>query len=73
MVHIFFQQCGFFKREKRKQVEDFKRKSRYSMRKSRLASVRSGKTGTGSVRSRVPEEERLTKKFDEMDDEQFTT
>lgn len=65
--------CGFFKREKRKQVEDFKRKSRYSMRKSRLASVRSGKTGTGSVRSRVPEEERLTKKFDEMDDEQFTT
>lgn len=43
------------------------------MRKSRLASVRSGKTGTGSVRSRVPEEERLTKKFDEMDDEQFTT
>lgn len=65
--------CGFFKREKRKQVEDFKRKSRYSMRKSRMASVRSGKTGTGSVRSRVPEEERLTKKFDEMDDEQFTT
>lgn len=65
--------CGFFKREKRKQVEDFKRKSRYSMRKSRMASVRGGKTGTGSVRSRVPEEERLTKKFDEMDDEQFTT
>lgn len=65
--------CGFFKREKRKQVDDFKRKSRYSMRKSRMASVRSGKTGSGSVRSRVPEEERLTKKFDDMDDEHFTT
>lgn len=65
--------CGFFKREKRKQVEDFKRKSRYSVRKSRMASVRSGKTGTGSVRSRIPEEERLTKKFDEMDEENFTT
>lgn len=65
--------CGFFKREKRKQVDDFKRKSRYSMRKSRIASVRSGKTGSGSVRSRVPEEERLTKKFDDMDDEHFTT
>lgn len=73
LLGIILWKCGFFKREKRKQVEDFKRKSRYSMRKSRMASVRSGKTGTGSVRSRVPEEERLTKKFDEMDDEQFTT
>uniref|UniRef100_K1PIV5 Estrogen sulfotransferase n=1 Tax=Magallana gigas TaxID=29159 RepID=K1PIV5_MAGGI len=73
LLGVILWKCGFFKREKRKQVEDFKRKSRYSMRKSRMASVRSGKTGTGSVRSRVPEEERLTKKFDEMDDEQFTT
>jgi hypothetical protein len=44
------------------------------MRKSRMASVRSARSGAGSVRSHRPEEqEKLNKKFDEMDDAYFTT
>ena len=70
----FFLQCGFFKREKRKQVEDFKRKSRYSMRKSRMASVRGQKAGgAGSVHAPMLGDQDIPKKFDEMDDHHFTT
>ena len=70
----FISQCGFFKREKRKQVEDFKRKSRYSMRKSRMASVRGQKAGgAGSVHAPMLGDQDIPKKFDEMDDHHFTT
>ncbi|XP_061167244.1 integrin alpha-4-like [Saccostrea echinata] len=74
LLGLLLWKCGFFKREKRKQVEEYKRKTRYSMRKSRMASVRSAKSGAGSIRSKVPDEEKkLNQKFDEMNDANFTT